>query len=178
MYVYADMAKGGRAPTPIGKRMESQAAGVALTDNSNAARNGNRDMEMLYPDGVDFIPPPPATLKVGNHGRRAWRTYWRDAGAWLEMADYEIIARLCLLIDQTDQMLEHLDKNGIFWTDEDGAIHASTVHGQYLRTIREMERLEDRLGLNPVERARIRVEPQKKGSPLDQWREGRAKRAH
>lgn len=104
-----------------------------------------------------------------------WRMYWKEAH-WLTLADYEAVGRVCMLIDHIDAMLEHFETNGIFQTDKSGSLVASSAYGQYLRAVRELSLVEDRLGLNPVERNRIRIEQKKQGSPLDAWRERRQQR--
>jgi phage terminase small subunit len=169
------MARAGRPPTPISQRELTTKTGNIVPDKSSVG-TVNKNAVVVLTDPVLEVPKPPDLLRVGRRGRRAWRDYWTSAH-WLTLADYETVVRLCVLIDHTDAMLEYFEANGIFGKDKDGVDSASGPYGQYLRAIHEMLVIEDRLGLSPVERSRIRIESKQKGSPLDAWRDRRKARA-
>jgi len=118
------------------------------------------------------IPEPPSDIKGGSEGRRYWRHYWKTAGEWLVSADYPLVVRLCRLVNLAERLQQGIDEDGLYahQSDKENARHtAHPMLGELHRVFGQIERLEDRLGLNPVERSRIRITPKEKESALDRW---------
>lgn len=169
------MSKGGVQPTPRNLKLLTKPTGSTMKDRSQSHRNnpGNvePDMDPLNGD----VPDAPADLKVGSEGRRYWRLYWKHAGGWLVRADYPLVVRLCRMHNVAERMMHTIEGDGMFVQSEStGKHHAHTLLAAYDRVIGRIERLEDRLGLNPVERSRIRVQPKEKETALDRWNSDRS----
>jgi P27 family predicted phage terminase small subunit len=138
---------------------------------------------VVIAEPVETIPPRPDTLKEGGRGASYWQTYWTYAAGWLTKADEPLVVRLCELWDVYDAMFRgaHVQTDGTFYTisrsrGSTGKFvpHPMTSH---LRNLSEhIERLEGDLGLNPVERSRIRIDTGQKGSSLDEWQREREAR--
>lgn len=140
-------------------------------------------MVLAPPISPDAVPPPPAHLKEDGRGRAYWQTYWEGAGSWLTAADLPGLTRLCELWDLWQDVKEGMLSQGdghIYTVSRRRGTTGKYVGHPMLSTLRElatlMEHLEAGLGLNPVERSRIRIERGEKGSPLDEWSRNRAAR--
>jgi hypothetical protein len=111
-------------------------------------------------------------------GRRYWRLYWKQGAGWIGMADYPLVARLCLLQDLAHRVHQKVEETNLIQrgltTDGVPTMVVNHMLNDYLRIIGQIERLESLLGLNPVERSRIRVQAVTAGSSLDNWKRARA----
>ena len=175
----------GMPPTPIAIRLLTNPTNKRLSDKTKNAGNG--DLVVAMP--ISGRPNYPMSLKPGGTGRRFWRLYWEKA-PWLAAADYPVVLRLCELWDiwvsLRDRMLD--DGSGDPWVPTE---RTRTKKGEYtdhvahrahpmlahmLHVMTQMERLEGLLGLNPVDRSRIRVQGGEERSSLDTWNQRRAER--
>lgn len=169
------MAKGGNQPTPNLKLL-TKPEGTKAKDRSRAHRGGGGVVPDMNPLNGE-VPEPPSDIKGGSEGRRFWRHYWKTAGQWLVAADYPLVVRLCRLHNIASAMQVAMDREE-YTVQPKPEVEISVGHpmlGDYDRIIGRIERLEDRLGLNPVERSRIRVTPKEKESALDRWSSDRTK---
>lgn len=166
------MAKGGRQPTPNSLKLLTRPAGNAVKDRSQAHRaTGGVPVDEQTLDGD--IPQAPEGLRGGTIGRYYWRHYWRSA-TWLTRADIPLVGRLCLLWNIAQRLMDGIESDSLYDAPEPGK--RATAHPlllDYDRVIGRIERIEDRLGLNPVERSRIRIQVKERKTALDAWRENR-----
>jgi hypothetical protein len=168
------MALRGNKPIATDIKLLSKPAGVKLKDRSNAARlNQHGTLPETKPLHGE-VPEPPPDIRRGTEGRRYWDLYWTHAGAWLVRADYPMVARLCRLHNVASFIMGKINSEGMFILSEStGRSSLNTLMNGWDRTLGRIERIEDRLGLNPVERSRIRVTPKEKESALDRWHSDR-----
>jgi P27 family predicted phage terminase small subunit len=173
------MGRSGRQPIPTDLKALSKPVGRIIKDRSNAARLNSLG---TFPETKPLhgeVPTAPKDLKRGTEGREYWDLYWQHAGAWLVRADYPLVVRLCRLHNVAEYVRKRMDAEGMFVVSE--TTERSSMHslmGAYDRTLGRIERLEDRLGLNPVERSRIRVTPKEKESAIDRWNSDRTASIH
>jgi P27 family predicted phage terminase small subunit len=146
-------------------------------------------------DPFDKPPDCPRELPPGSVGRRYWKLYWDAAKNWLAKADIPMVTRLCHLHNIADSLWSAIQEDDLVMGAErtrravvvqetpDGPVSEEQKKGaarrahpmliDYERVIRDVERLEDRLGLSPVERSRIRLQVKESASALDRWRSSR-----
>lgn len=161
----------GRKPTPNELKVLQGGVGKKVRDRSAAARAaGEGNGDMVFATTPAGVPAYPTELKHNGKGRRYWRIYWRHASSWLAKADYPAVVRLCRLHDMADDILRKIDELGMFRYMERGDYYVANPLVHDLEKIYErIERTEASLGLNPVERSRIRVQVKEQESSLDAW---------
>lgn len=187
----------GQQPIPHDIKVLTNPAGRKIKDRSTAAREhggGGGEVPSAGPlKGV--VPSRPASIADKTIGARYWEHYWTHAGNWLANADYPLVERLCVLHNVADQILKTINEDGMFKGDppketatvkrgpgrppkisptlRPGNRTVTRVLVDWQRILAQMERIEDRLGLNPVERSRIRIQVKEHESALDRWRSDR-----
>jgi len=172
------MGKGGVQPQPDLKLLTRP--GTKPKDRSRANR-GRGSAQAVVPDTNPLggaIPECPSDIKVGTEGRTYWRLYWKKAGSWLVEADIPVVTRLCRLHNVAAALMAGIESEALYRVSSDKEGARSTAHPMlrdYDMVAGRIERLEDRLGLNPVERSRIRIQVKEKESPLDRWAGSRSK---
>lgn len=118
------------------------------------------------------VPDPP--LILGDLGTRFWALYWDAGRAWLAMTDVPMVARLCAMWDTYHRMRETIHDETLFRLDSDGRSWPHPLVAAMTSLSREMQGIEGRLGLSPVDRARINAMPGAE-DPLDDWEKKRGK---
>lgn len=176
----------GRQPTVTALRVLTNPTGKRLSDKTKNAGNG--DLVVALP--MEGRPNYPMALKPGGMGRRFWRLYWEKA-PWLAAADYPMVLRLCELWDVWASLKARMldDGSGEPWVevvkarrsrnDSSRDTVAHRVHpmlSSLMHVMTQMERLEGLLGLNPVDRSRIRIAGGEDQSSLDSWKKRRDSR--
>jgi hypothetical protein len=161
----------GQPPIPIDRKRLQTPAGHKPTDYSRAAREHRGDPVPTVTVGK--VPTVPKALKVGLPGRVYWRMYWTHAMGWLTAADYPTVLRLCQMHDVCAKLMREIEADGLTHMTERGgkSAHSLLVDWRHISLL--IERLECLLGLNPVERSRIRISAETQESSLDAWRRGR-----
>lgn len=174
---------GGRRPEPVALRVLASPSGKPPRDRSKSAGSG--DMVLALP--VQGRPNYPMSLKPSGRGRRYWRLYWEKA-PWLAAADYPMVLRLCELWDIYDSLRARVLEDGLgepyYQTNtkrrtsarEEAPYRIHPMWQTVMNMLRDMERLESLLGLNPVERSRIRVSSGTEESSLESWQRARQER--
>jgi P27 family predicted phage terminase small subunit len=141
-------------------------------------------------------PPCPKDIPPGTIGRRYWKLYWEAAKNWLAKADVPMVERLCRLWNLSEDIYQAIMQDDLIMGVErtrrsvvvqetpDGPVSEDVKKGparrvhpmliDYQRVVSQIERIEDRLGLSPVERSRIRLQVKESASALDRWRAGRS----
>lgn len=114
------------------------------------------------------IPPVPAHLS--KKGAEIWHAVWAAGGdAYSPLTDAYVIERYAALHERRASLIQMLEDDGMM---EVGSQGQTVLHpaARYLGDVeKQMNTLEDKLGLNPESRIRLGISAIEKESKLDQF---------
>lgn len=125
-------------------------------------------VESLPVDVSWVTPEPPASLE----SRDLWDAVWGLGGpeqVYHPVADYGIIKRYCELQERRDRLVRVIDERGF----TDIGSQGQEVQRPEVRVLADVEGklgpIEDRLGLNPVNRQGLAIGHVKAQSKFEEW---------
>ena len=156
-------------------KMLTKPTGEALRDKSKYRVQGGAGEYVDAGPLKGDVPPCPDSIPVASLGRKYWKLYWTAAGNWLAQADIPAVVRLCELHNVAKTLWDTIQRDGTVRENaKEGGPHvAHPMLREWDNVLGRIERIEDRLGLNPTERSRIRLQVKESESALDRWQRGR-----
>ena len=117
---------------------------------------------------------PKSPVKLEGKALAEWNRVWGIGYPWLSpMGDLRLVARYCLLTAEEEVIREVIGREGAISQGYNGQPRPHPLYARLAIVERNLIQIEDRTGLNPVERGRMGHVEVKSRSIIDELREKR-----
>ena len=117
---------------------------------------------------------PKAPVNLEGRALEEWDRIWTIGYPWISPAgDLRVVTRYCLLTAEEEEIREVILREGAITEGYNGQPRPHPLYARLASVERNLIQIEDRTGLNPVERGRMGHVEVKTRSVLDEFREKR-----